>query len=72
MLVTSLSAVELCVAGLWRRIDEGYEILDRDMLEIAIRSSRRLGNAALCDATGGHEPDLNSPYVCRKCGAPIP
>ena len=68
---TSISATELCMTGLWRRATEGYEILDREMLEIAIERVQRLDEAARCEATGGHERDPNSPSICLKCGTPI-
>ena len=50
----SVSATELCTVGLWRRADDGYEILDRALVEIAIERVRRLDQSARCEATGGH------------------
>jgi hypothetical protein len=64
---TAVSATELCMVGLWRRTYDGYDILDREMLEIAIEQNRRMNDAARRDATGGHEPDPNAPTDCRNC-----
>ncbi len=30
---TTAAAVELCLSGLWERVDDGYRLLDQDYLE---------------------------------------
>ena len=67
---TTITAAELCAAGLWRRVDGGYEVLDGDMVEMAAAQSRKMdADREFCKATGGHEPMDGSPDLCRKCGA---
>ncbi len=38
---TDLTATELCLAGLWERVDGGYTIHD-DMVEMAVRITARM------------------------------
>lgn len=69
---TTLTAAELCTAGLWRRVDAGYEVLERDLVEMVVRQSRRYDeNQKLCEMTGGHEPGDDHPERCRKCSNEI-
>ena len=64
-------ATELCTVGLWLRADNGYEIQDREMLEIAIEQVRRRDESARCAASGGHERAPDSRPICGRCGTPI-
>lgn len=69
---TSVTATELCMAGMWRRTKGGYEVLDRQMLDMAIDADRRQKEMTEnCRETGGHEPDPEAPDYCRKCLAPV-
>jgi hypothetical protein len=67
---TTIAAAELCAAGMWRRVDGGYEVLDREMVEMAVNQFRKMdADREFCQATGGHEPMDEDPDLCRKCGA---
>ena len=46
--VTTMAAIELCLAGLWRRIDNGYVIADDDFLRHMSHSSLARKAAGLC------------------------
>jgi hypothetical protein len=45
--VTTMAAIELCLAGLWRRIDGGYVISDDELIDHIAQSSwtRKLAKA---------------------------
>ena len=65
---TSVDALELCTAGLWTRVDAGYQVRDGEVLRMASEVHRQLEElSARCRATGGHEPDAAHPGLCRKC-----
>jgi hypothetical protein len=65
---TTITAAELCAAGMWRRTDGGYQILDQGMIQMTIDHFGMMGaGAAFCLATGGHEPAGEDPELCRKC-----
>lgn len=67
---TTLTAEELCAAGLWRRVDGGYEVLDREMVGVAAEQFRKMeADEEFCRTTGGHEPMDDEPNLCRKCWA---
>jgi hypothetical protein len=67
---TTIAAAELCAAEMWRRVDGGYEVLDREMVEMAVNQFRKMdADREFCQATGGHEPMDEDPDLCRKCGA---
>jgi hypothetical protein len=67
---TTLTAAELCAAGLWRRADGGYEVVDKDMVTVAADFSAKMDrDAEFCQATGGHESHDDNPDLCKKCGA---
>jgi|SRR5271165_6107107 len=67
---TTITTAELCAAGMWRRTDGGYEILDRGMIQAATEQVRRMDeDREFCQATGGHEPLDENPDLCRKCMA---
>lgn len=69
---TSVDAVELCTAGLWRREGDGYRVLDGEVMRMAREMHRQLEElSARCRASGGHEPDPNHPGLCRKCGVQL-
>ena len=69
---TTVTAMELCALGLWKRDDEraGY-VLNDPMVEEVVQFNQKMDeDRLLCDATGGHETDAESgPNVCAKCGA---
>ncbi|ODU05981.1 MAG: hypothetical protein ABS81_06075 [Pseudonocardia sp. SCN 72-86] len=66
---TTVTAAELCTAGLWLRVDDGYEILDPEMVQMTLESYilvRRLGQ---CEAVlGGHRRASADPGKCGHCG----
>jgi hypothetical protein len=52
------------------RVDGGYEVLDREMVEVAVNQFRKMdADREFCRATGGHEPMDEDPDLCRRCGA---
>jgi hypothetical protein len=68
---TSLTALELCLAGLWERTDAGYRVSDADTLSVAEQIHVQLNDlAARCVRSGGHMIDPQHASVCAKCGAP--
>jgi hypothetical protein len=67
---TTVTAAELCAAQMWQRVDGGYELLDREMVDLAVEQSRKMdADREFCSATGGHESMDEDPELCRKCGA---
>jgi hypothetical protein len=38
---TSITATELCTAGMWRRVEGGYEVLDREAVDLVVRQNQR-------------------------------
>jgi hypothetical protein len=67
---TTITAAELCAAGMWRRVDGGYEVLDQEMVQISVGQFRKMDqDREFCQATGGHEPLGENPNLYRKCGA---
>lgn len=69
---TTITAAELCTAGLWRRVDGGYEVLEQDLVQMVVDQNRRIDeNHMMCEMTGGHEPNDEHPEYCRKCGMRI-
>ena len=45
--VTTMAAIELCLAGWWRRLDGGYVVVDQELIDALShgRARRRLGAA---------------------------
>jgi hypothetical protein len=69
---TSVAALELCTAGLWKRVEDGYEVLETETLRVAGEVHRQLDQlAARCRATGGHRPDPDHPGLCRGCAVQL-
>jgi hypothetical protein len=67
---TTVTAAELCAAQMWQRVDSGYELLDREIVDLAVEQLRKMdADREFCSATGGHEPMDEDPELCRKCGA---
>jgi hypothetical protein len=67
---TTITAAELCAAGMWVRADGGYKVLDPEMVEHVTRFQRKTDqDAEFCQASGGHEPSDENPDLCRKCMA---
>jgi hypothetical protein len=67
---TSITALELCLAGLWERTACGYRVSDADTLSVAEQIHVQLHDlAARCVRNGGHIVDPQHPEVCAKCGS---
>jgi hypothetical protein len=67
---TTITAAELCAAGMWERADGGYKVLDQEMVEHVVGYQRKMDqDEEFCQATGGHEPSDEDPNLCRKCMA---
>jgi hypothetical protein len=67
---TSITALELCVAGLWERTACGYRVSDADTVSVAEQIHVQLHDlAARCTRNGGHIVDPQHPGVCAKCGS---
>lgn len=70
---TSVTATELCMAGLWERDQDrgGYNINDPMVADVVAFHEQMDRQKALCAATGGHETNEESgPDICCKCTAP--
>ena len=68
---TTSPAAELCLVGLWERVEDGYSIHD-PMVDEAVRFDDKMHqDAEFCTASGGHEPDQENPELCMKCHAPL-
>lgn len=71
---TSLTALELRLAGLWERVDGGYRVSDADTLAVARQIHGQLHDMARrCERDGGHRvsPDRRrDAATCTRCGAP--
>lgn len=69
---TSVTALELWLAGLWRRVPCGYEVSAAETSRVAVEMQEQLRAAvARCLNTGGHVPHPQCDYMCGKCGAPM-
>jgi hypothetical protein len=69
---TSISALELCVTGLWERVACGYRVSDADTLSVATQIHGQLHDlAARCLDNGGHITDPQQPEVCARCGSAL-
>jgi hypothetical protein len=67
---TTITAAELCAAGMWERVDGGYKVFDQEMVEQVVRFQHKTDqDEQFCQATGGHEPSDENPDLCRKCMA---
>jgi hypothetical protein len=67
---TSITALELWLAGLWERTSCGYRVSDADTLSVAEQIHDQLHDlAARCTSNGGHIVDPQHPDVCAKCGS---
>ena len=67
---TTVTAAELCAAGMWQRVEGGYRVLDQEMVQQVVSYQRKMDeDARFCQATGGHEPSEENPDLCRKCMA---
>jgi hypothetical protein len=70
---TSVTALELCLAGLWERTSCGYRVSDADTVSVAEQIHGQLHDlAARCLHHGGHMVDPQHPATCAKCGAALP
>jgi hypothetical protein len=69
---TSVTALELCLAGLWERTSCGYRVSDADTVSVAEQIHGELSDlAARCAREGGHIVDPQHPGVCAKCGSEL-
>lgn len=69
---TSITALELCLSGLWERTACGYRVSDADTLSVAEQIHGQLHDlAARCLRNGGHMIDPQHPDVCAKCGSTL-
>jgi hypothetical protein len=69
---TSITALELCLAGLWERTTCGYHVSDADTLSVAQQIYGQLRDLdSACVRSGGHRADPASPQICTRCGAQI-
>lgn len=67
---TSITALELWLAGLWERTSCGYRVSDADTLSVAEQIHGHLHDLATrCLSDGGHIIDPHHPGSCAKCGA---
>lgn len=67
---TSITALELCLAGLWERTSCGYRVSDSDTLSVAEQIRGQLNDlAARCTSNGGHIVDPQHREVCARCGS---
>ena len=67
---TTITAAELCTAGMWERAEGGYKVLDQEMVQQVVGYQHKMDeDAEFCRATGGHEPSDEDPDLCRKCMA---
>ena len=66
---TSVTALELCLAGLWNRVPCGYRVSDTATMAVTSQISEQLQLLALqCEQAGGHFTDQSDPDVCARCG----
>lgn len=49
--VTTMAAIELCLAGWWRRLDGGYLIVDQELIDAMAQSPTWRRLAAACRRT---------------------
>jgi hypothetical protein len=69
---TSVTALELCTAGLWTRVEDGYRVDESETLRMASEVHRQLEELSQqCRATTGHQPDPDHPGLCRNCGVQL-
>ena len=69
---TSITALELCLAGVWERTSCGYRVSDADTLSVAEQIHGQLHDlAARCTRNGSHLVDPQHPEVCAKCGTAV-
>lgn len=67
---TSITAVELCLAGLWERVPCGYQVSDTDTMSVAVQIHGQLHDlAARCTSHSSHLADPQEPDVCARCGS---
>ena len=65
---TSITAAELCTAGLWVRVDDGYEILDTEMIEMSLNANIRTRRYEQCEGPlGGHKANPENASLCGHC-----
>lgn len=68
----SVTAAELCLSGLWERVDDGYLIHDERTINYAADMTRRLDEGkAICAERGRHDTVADNPAICLTCLAPL-
>jgi hypothetical protein len=69
---TSVTALELCMAGLWERVPCGYRVADPDAMSVTAQITEQLHLLALqCEQAGGHFTEQGQPRLCARCGTPL-
>ena len=69
---TSITTLELCLAGLWERTAGGYLVADTDTMSVALQIHGQLTDLAeRCRRTGGHVTDPAQPDQCTRCGRQV-
>ena len=67
---TSITALELCLVGLWERTACGYRVSDADIVSVAEQVHGQLQDLAeWCTRNGGHIVDPRHPGECARCGS---
>jgi hypothetical protein len=70
---TLLPVVELCLIGLWERVQHGYVVRDPELLDLLIHAHTHeddLGGAAMICAVEGHVQNPGS-SSCPRCREPV-
>jgi hypothetical protein len=69
---TSVTALELCLIGLWERVPCGYRVMDADAMAVTAQITEQLHLLALqCEQAGGHVTEQDQPQLCARCGTPL-
>jgi hypothetical protein len=69
---TSTAAVELELAGLWRRDGTGYQIDEAELHKLVkIIDEQLLDLADDCTRRGGHLMTAEQPGYCARCMSPL-
>jgi hypothetical protein len=70
---TTTAAAELCLVGLWERVDGGYQINDDEAVAFIGQQHLRMAEREDdCLVAGGHLPSEEYPGMCERCWTRIP
>lgn len=73
---TTITAAELCAAGLWERVDGGYRVLDQDAVDMCVTRVRELReqderkHAAEWERQARLAKPIVAATLCAVCGTP--